>query len=85
MAVGTRVWVNAGGLRQMREISAGRGHVGHQDDVRLVFGLGAANRVDYLEVRWSGRDGRTQVFADVPADTFQYLREGGTLRPDRAK
>jgi hypothetical protein len=76
MGVGARVLVTTGDLTQMREVTAGRGHVGHQYDVRLVFGLGKAERVDRLEVRWNGAGSRVDVHEDIAADRFLLVREG---------
>ena len=76
MAVGACLLVTCGDLTQRRDVTAGRGHVGHQDDVRQVFGLGTATRVDRLEIRWKGVGGRVDVFEDLPADRFLLVREG---------
>ena len=75
-AVGARVtvWTEAG--RQIRERDGGNGYCG-QSDPRLHFGLGAAERVKRLEVRWP--DGGLQVLEDVAAD--QHL----TIRQDPAR
>ncbi|MDJ0973059.1 MAG: CRTAC1 family protein [Planctomycetota bacterium] len=82
MAVGTRVLVTAGGITQLREITAGRGHVGHQDDTRLVFGLGKATVVDRIEIRWSGRKGTVDVHEGLPVDRFLLAREGSKPVPE---
>jgi hypothetical protein len=82
-AVGTRVYVQTGELRQMREISAGRGHVGHQDSLVVHFGLGKAKKIDRIEVRWSGNKSQPQVFEDVDINQRLQLREGGKLEPRR--
>jgi hypothetical protein len=76
MAVGARVLVTAGDVTQMREITAGRGHVGHQDDARALFGLGKAEVVDRLEIRWNGVGGTVDVHEDVPTNRFLLVREG---------
>ena len=80
-AIGTRVYVTTGELRQLREISAGRGHVGHQDGLGVHFGLGKATKIDRLEVRWSGKGSKPQVFEDVGVRQHLRLREGGQLTP----
>ncbi len=77
-AVGTRLTLAAGGLRQVREVVLGDGYAS-QNDLRQHFGLGAATRIDELTVRWP-RSGREERFRDLPADRFYRLREGaGTL------
>jgi len=47
-----------------------------QNDMRLHFGLGAATRVDQIEVRWPGRVARIEKTGPLPADLFVTIREG---------
>jgi hypothetical protein len=61
-ATGGIVYVTTGKLRQRGDVVSGAGY-SSQNDPALHFGLGAADRVDRLEVRWPG--GRTETF-DVP-------------------
>ncbi|MEM8883018.1 MAG: CRTAC1 family protein [Planctomycetota bacterium] len=79
MAIGARITIKAGGLLQVREVSGGHGHVGHQDDVRQVIGLGKAKKIDELTVRWCGPGSPTQTFRDVEVGRFYRLVEGGEL------
>lgn len=51
-AIGARISVTAGGLRQVREVGGGYGHFGMQNDLVTHFGLGACSEIDALEVRW---------------------------------
>lgn len=51
MGIGARVTVSAGGRRQVREVRTGYSYLA-ANDVRLLFGLGIAERVELLEVRW---------------------------------
>ena len=48
-------------------------------DLRLHFGLGQAERVDRLEVRWPS--GAVQVLRDIAAD--QVLTGMGRMKRDR--
>jgi hypothetical protein len=50
-AIGARVTLRAGGLRLLREVNGGNGFES-QSSTRLHFGLGAAARIDELEIRW---------------------------------
>jgi hypothetical protein len=68
--------VRAGG-RTYVGARAGGGSFQSASDPRLHFGLGAADRVDSVEVRWPS--GRTQRFEGLPADQFLTLREGEPL------
>jgi enediyne biosynthesis protein E4 len=60
-AIGATVIVSAGGRRQARAVLSQSSYYSH-DDLRLHFGLGAAARVDAIEVRWpSGRVQREEA------------------------
>lgn len=64
-AVGARVTVLAGGLRQVDELIPVRGYLAQVDN-RLHFGLGDRQKADRVEIRWPG--GKTQVLENVPAN-----------------
>jgi enediyne biosynthesis protein E4 len=64
-AIGARVRLQAGTLRAMRLVQSGSSYLS-QGDMRLHFGLGAATRVDTLEVSWP--DGTTTKLTDVKAN-----------------
>jgi enediyne biosynthesis protein E4 len=51
-AIGSVVFVTAGGVRMRGEVASGRGQVS-QSDLRVHFGLGAATEITSLEVRWA--------------------------------
>lgn len=73
-AVGAVVRLRAGGAaEQMRLVQAGNGFQA-QSEGTLHFGLGAAERVDELQVRWPS--GREESFADLPADHRVEIVEG---------
>ncbi|MBV9608845.1 MAG: CRTAC1 family protein [Acidobacteria bacterium] len=61
-AVGAKVFLTAGGMRQRQDIVSG-GSYGSSSDFRLHFGLGPATRVDRLEISWPS--GNRQL-VDVP-------------------
>jgi hypothetical protein len=50
-AIGARVILTAGGNAYLREVNGGNGYAG-QSTTRLHFGIGAASRVDRVEIRW---------------------------------
>jgi enediyne biosynthesis protein E4 len=54
-AIGATVIVTANGRRQARAVLSQSSYYSH-DDLRLHFGIGAAARVDEIEVRWPGGD-----------------------------
>jgi hypothetical protein len=52
-AVGAKVTVHAGGRKLVRHRKGGGGYLSASDP-RLLIGLGAAQRVDKVEIRWPG-------------------------------
>ena len=72
-ATGAVAYVTTGKLRQRADLASGGGYAS-QNEPLLSFGLGAATRVDRLEVRWP--DGSAETF-DVPAlDKTLTLTQG---------
>ena len=63
--IGARVIIHAGGQIQHAEVQSGGSYLSH-NDLRLHFGLGKAERVDRLEVRWPS--GVVQILSDIAAD-----------------
>jgi hypothetical protein len=51
-AIGSVVFLTAGGRRQRGEVASGRGQVS-QSDLRVHFGLGSATEITSLDVRWA--------------------------------
>jgi hypothetical protein len=50
-AIGARVFLTAGGVRQRADIVSG-GSYGSSSDIRVHFGLGLATKVEKLEIYW---------------------------------
>ncbi len=69
--VGAELRLTAGGVTQTLYNSPVHGFMSSMDGP-LHFGLGAAARVDTLEVVWPG--GRTQVLSGLPADRLLVLK-----------
>lgn len=67
-AIGARVTLTAGGVTQVRELFPARGYLSSVE-LPLTFGLGVADRVDSLHIRWP--DGQEQTL--VPAGVDQVL------------
>jgi len=70
--VGARVTVAAGDLKLVDEVHSGRSYQSHYGS-RLHFGLGKADRVDRLEVRWVG--GSTEGIQGISADRLLIVTE----------
>ena len=71
-AIGARVRVTAGSLVQTAEVRSGGSYLS-QNDLRLHFGLGAAAKVDKVEIAWPG--GGQQVETKLPADRIATIRQ----------
>lgn len=63
--IGAVVTVETAGRVQVRPLTSGTGYLS-QHGSRLHFGLGAADSVDRIEVRWP--DGTSRTFPDAPAN-----------------
>lgn len=75
-ALGARVTVRAGGREQVQEVRSGGSYLS-QSDLRLVFGLGAAERAESVTVRWPG--GAVEEAKDVAARRGVTFVEGKGL------
>jgi enediyne biosynthesis protein E4 len=76
--IGARVRVRAGGREQTHEVKTS-GSFASSNDPRIHFGLGAAARVESLEVKWPS--GGLQTFTDLPVDRTIVVHEEQGLRP----
>ena len=66
-AIGARVTVTAGGVKQLRDLIPTGGYLS-QADPRLHYGLGRHGRAERVEIRWP--DGQATVLTDVPSRQF---------------
>jgi len=73
--IGARLKCVTGSLAQIEEVRSGGSYLS-QNALRVHFGLGAAARVDLLEVRWPS--GQIDVFRDLGVDQRIEVREGGS-------
>lgn len=72
-AVGSVAYLSAGKLRQRADVVSGAVYCS-QNDMTLHFGLGAATKIDKLEIKWS--DGTLETF-NVPAvDKTMTITQG---------
>jgi enediyne biosynthesis protein E4 len=72
-AVGARVEVEAGGVRQVRFVNGGGSYLSASER-RLLLGLGPADRAERVTVHWPS--GRKQVFQNLPGRRWWRLHEG---------
>jgi hypothetical protein len=78
MAIGARVKIVAGGMTQTDEVRSGGSYIS-QSDFRLHFGLGSAEKIELLEIRWPS--GKVETLKDLAADRFYTLLEGEGVVP----
>lgn len=73
MAIGARVTVTTGDVKQMDEVRAGGSYLSTSDP-RLHFGIGSAASFDRIEVHWPS--GLLEQFPGGPGDRIVSLVEG---------
>ena len=72
-AIGARVEIDVGGRTQAAEVRSGGSYLSH-NDMRVHFGLGDAERVEAIRIRWP--NGNTEVLDGIDADRYVTIREG---------
>jgi enediyne biosynthesis protein E4 len=71
--IGARVRATVGNRVLLREVKSGAGYLG-QGDLRAHIGLGAAQTVERLEIRWPS--GAVETLSNVAAGQLVLVREG---------
>ncbi len=72
-AIGTSIRLIADGVTQVRQLTAGDGYLA-SNQRQLIFGLGDADHVDSLSVKWTS--GLEQTFRDFAANQELLIIEG---------
>ena len=72
-AIGAVAKVKVGERVIIRQLTAGDGYAA-SNQRQLIFGLGSAEKIDQLEIRWLG--GKKQTFTDVSSDAQYIAIEG---------
>ena len=62
--------------QQIDEVRSGGSYIS-QNDLRIHFGLGKAEKVDVLEIRWPS--GQVDTLKDVKANQLVYVKEGAGI------
>ncbi len=78
LALNARVKIVAGGMTQTAEIHSGGSYLS-QNDLRVHFGLGSANKVDSVEIHWPS--GAVDHIGSLAADQFYSVLEGRGIVP----
>jgi predicted NUDIX family NTP pyrophosphohydrolase len=80
-AIGATLTWSAGGKKRSRYKSNGGSYLSSHD-LRDVLGIGAATKLDWLEITWPPPSGRVERFTDVPIDRYVTIAEGrGRIEP----
>ncbi len=74
-AIGAKLTYQAGELRR-HVFKVGGGSYLSAHDPRVVLGLGANTKLDWLEVKWPNPSGRTERFTGLPVDRYITIVEG---------
>jgi hypothetical protein len=81
-AIGARITMTAGGLTQIHEIDGGNGYAG-QATKRAHLGIGAATKIDSVEIRWPS--GLKEKIAGVQINKINKITEGKGLEKPEGK
>ena len=71
--IGAKIQVKAGERILVDEVRSGSSYISN-NDIRVHFGLGVANKLDRVEARWPS--GLTESFANLRVDSIIILKEG---------
>ena len=74
-AVGARLNWSAGGRKRTRLKNGGGSYLSSHDP-REILGLGAAPKLDWLEIRWPAPSLRIERFSNLAADRYVTIVEG---------
>ena len=74
--IGARIEALAGGRRHIDEVRSGGSYLS-QNDLRVHLGLGQANKIDQLEIRWPS--GVRDKLQNLPVDNLLTVEEGKGL------
>ncbi|HLV94537.1 MAG TPA: CRTAC1 family protein [Candidatus Acidoferrales bacterium] len=77
-AIGAKVFLTAGGVRQRADIFSG-GSYCSSSDPRAHFGLGSATKIDKIEIHWPS--GLKEELAPPEVDRIVTVVEGKGIRP----
>jgi len=79
-AVGAKIYWTAGGQKRFRLKNNGGSYLSSHDP-REVLGIGAATKIDELEIHWPAPSRQVDKFGNLPANRYIHIAEGGALSP----
>jgi len=71
--IGARLKLSVGGKTLVRDVRAGSSYLA-QNDLRVHFGLGKAQKADRMEIHWPG--GPVEVIENIEANHILTVRQG---------
>ncbi|HEX3320902.1 MAG TPA: CRTAC1 family protein [Terriglobales bacterium] len=71
--IGARIKIKAGNRTMVDEVRSGSSYISNSD-MRVHFGLGTADKVEFVEVRWPS--GLTERFTGLAVDSIHPIKEG---------
>jgi len=71
--IGARIRVKTGARVFVDEVRSGSSYISNSD-MRVHFGLGAAAKIEWIEIRWPS--GLTERFANLLVDQIHTIKEG---------
>ena len=74
-AIGARLTWSFGGQKRSR-LKTGGGSYLSSHDAREILGAGAAERIEWLEIKWPQPSGRVERISDLPIDRYVRIVEG---------
>ena len=80
--IGARIRAKAGSRIFVQQVRSGSSYDSN-NDMRVHFGFGAVNKLDWVEVRWPS--GLTEKCASVHIDAINKLKEGSGAPQKSAK
>ncbi len=80
-AVGARITVKVGSRLFVDEVRSGSSYDSN-NDMRVHFGLGSANKLDSVQVRWPS--GLVEEFENLVVDKIHLLKEGSGVEANAA-
>jgi hypothetical protein len=78
--IGARIMLKVGARVLVDEVRSGSSYDSNSD-MRIHFGLGAATKIDWIQIRWPS--GLTERFENIPVDTIHNMteRSGAVVKP----
>jgi hypothetical protein len=79
-AVGAKIYWSAGGKKRSRFKNSGGSYLSSHDP-REVLGIGAAAKLDELEIHWPGPSKQIDKFTSLPINRYIRVAEGKGIAP----